>query len=267
MTQQVKRPENATTLTEEQNMQELTTTSTASALTEQTPPSVDEIEALHYIGEAVSEYLHPAMPFAKYTKGDYTYGRDKTPIPLGTKVTALMYEARHSAEHWENKKLVERHIGKVASSFKVPDVKLLNGDTPKGAEKPWKHCVYLAMVLPDGTVVMFASQSAGGRGAFYGLFGKFKREALQHRGMMPIIALGSHMRNYPNFGDVPEPLWELVGWAAPPDAALAISCDVAEMAGGAAVETASSTANEANDVAWDAPQKTLRDGTDDETPF
>jgi hypothetical protein len=267
MTQEVKRPENATALTEEQNTQELTTASTASAPAEQTPPSVDEMEALHYIGEAVSEYLHSAMPFAKYTKGDYTYGRDKTPIPLGTKVTSLMYEARHSAERWENKKLVERRIGKVASSFKVPNIELLNGDTPKGAEKPWKHCVYLPMVLPNGTVVMFISQSVGGRRAFYGLLGKFQREALQHRGMMPIIALGSHMRNYPNFGDVLEPDWELVGWAAPPDAALAISCDVAEMAGGSVGEPASSTANEANDVAWDAPQKALRDEMDDETPF
>jgi hypothetical protein len=215
----------------------------------------------------VREHLRPTLPFAKYRKGEYAYGRDKTPIPLGTKVTPLMYEARHSAEHWENNELLERRIGKVASSFKVPDVELLNGDVPKSAEKRWKHWVYLPMGLPDGTVVMFTSASNGGRKAFYGLFGEFKREALQHRGMMPVIALGSRVRNYPNFGDVLEPLWELVGWAVPPDAALAISCDVAEMAGGAAGETASSTANEANDVAWDAPQKAPRDEMDDEIPF
>src|SRR5262249_45401367 len=127
--------------------------------------SVDEAEALHYLGEAVREFLPQSLPYAKYAQGKYSYGRDKVAIPLGTKVTALAYEARHSAEKWEGRELLGRKIGKVASSFKVPNVDDLNGNPIPGVEKLWKHCVYLPWILPDDTVVYWNSPSAGGRRA------------------------------------------------------------------------------------------------------
>jgi hypothetical protein len=218
--------------------------------------SVDQAEALHNLREAAKQYRRATIPFLKFTKGEFQLGKDKEPVPLGRKSVALPLEARHGAECWKNRERVDQQIGKVASAFRVPDVETLNADTPKGAEKPWQHHVYLPLVSPDGEqIMMFTSSSGGGRYAFYHLIEEYVAKAGRHPGKAPVISLGCSEYESKKFGTIQEPTFTITDWVDPPDFAdLTVSKD------------AEKTDDE---VAWEETPtaKKPRGDMDDEIPF
>jgi hypothetical protein len=219
------------------------------------PPSIDEAEQLHYLREAAKQHKQLRIPLFKFVKGDFLLGKDKEKVPLGTELIAVLLEAHHGVEHWEGRECTERRLGKVASAFRVPNVKELNADEPSGGE--WRHAIYFPVITPDGQrAMMFTSTSKGGRDAFYHLIESFAAGAQRHPGKAPKIRLGCGGYDSEKYGHVKEPTFDLVDWVDPPDMGALVVDD-----------TEKGDAEKGDDaVEWQEKQK-KRGDMDDEIPF
>jgi hypothetical protein len=103
---------------------------------------------------------------------------------------------------WQDQKIVEREIGRIADGF-IP---------PKRVQPGWSPYVAFQGVRADdehlGELVTFTSSSWGGRYAFQSLVNPFR---LKQRMQFPIAILGTKERGDAN-GNI-DPVFKIVGWS------------------------------------------------------
>jgi hypothetical protein len=162
--------------------------------------------------------------------GCYRHGEKKVELPLGTRLIGFMGEIRHGHRMWRGGRIVGEAI------YKVVDVPYLNrndlGDFDEDAwpiseltgkrEDPWLHYVYLPLVTLDGKkFYTFCAKSFYGRSAAYSLMDRYAALGRQHIGQYPIVELGSKIIPSKKFGEIPAPVFTIVGWTSKPTLALA----------------------------------------------
>lgn len=167
----------------------------------------------------------------KFKKGDYI--SDGEDVPLGTKYLAHTLGWTKAWVHFVDQKVVERKNYRVARGERAPErEKLPDQDQSKwpiGINKqpadPWVYQYLLPMEdMHTGEIQIFVASSFGGRRAVADLCQLWSRRAASMQkagkiGGQPVITLQMVMMPTKNFGDVPRPHFEVVGWDDPDDPA------------------------------------------------
>jgi hypothetical protein len=156
----------------------------------------------------------------KFKKGEYFC--DGEEVPLGTQYIAHCIGWTKTWVHFEDQKVVERKIYRVARGEKAPERdRLPDNDESKwpiGINRqpadPWVYQYLLPMEdQQSGEVRIFVGSSFGGRRAVADLCSAYARHSTKNKGSgQPIISLQMLMMPTKNFGDVPRPHFEIVGW-------------------------------------------------------
>jgi hypothetical protein len=156
----------------------------------------------------------------KFKKG--VYFCDGEEIDIGTKYIAHCIGWTKTWVHFADQKVVERKIYRVARGEKAPERDQLpdndQSQWPIGINKqpadPWVYQYLLPMEDPrSGEVRIFVGSSFGGRRAVADLCAAYARHSTKHKGSgQPIVTLQMLMMPTKNFGDVPRPHFEIVGW-------------------------------------------------------
>jgi hypothetical protein len=173
-----------------------------------------------------------------YKKRRYLYGKEKTELPLGTELVAVMAEIRHGYIKWSNGKIVKTDIGRVVDGFKLNRDALGDDDQNKwpydyeGRDKkdPWQKTAYVPMVARDGGALFtFHTDSFYGLKAFYEFLDEYAKKARQHPGCYPVVELNTKANPTKKYGDVDGPSLLIVDWQDKPQlpnaAALAITAE------------------------------------------
>jgi hypothetical protein len=165
----------------------------------------------------------------KFTKGDWSYGKDNEDVKPGTKFIANMDELLTGWIRWENNKPTDHVMGLVSKGYQVPRRNTL-GDTDQDAweidnngkaRDPWQLSYYLLMKSVDlgddegDDLYTFTASSKGGRDAIALLCKKYGAVYRQKPNEYPIVAIGTDSYKHPNpeFGRIKTPVLDLVGWA------------------------------------------------------
>jgi hypothetical protein len=157
----------------------------------------------------------------KFKKG--LYYCDGEEIDLGTRMIAHVVGYTKTWVHFEDQKVIERKVYRVARGEKPPDRHELpdkdENKWPIGINKlpadPWVLQSLLPMEDPkSGEVRIFIASSFGGKRAVGDLVTAYARRRVKNKNSgQPIITLQMRMMPTKNFGDVPAPHFEIVGWA------------------------------------------------------
>jgi hypothetical protein len=162
-------------------------------------------------------------PLLRFSKGFWIAGTDGPELPRGTELTALMNSAAHGYTKWKNQRPVEYRIGLIATGF-VPESRDDLGDLDEtkwskdqqgNPRDPWVYGFYLPLEGMSETYI-FATSSWGGKKAMRNLC-----DAYTHREkpeLLPRVVLDVHQRPHKEYGMIPEPMLDVVGWViAKPD--------------------------------------------------
>jgi hypothetical protein len=157
----------------------------------------------------------------KFVKGEWKIGNDI--VPQGTEFVAHISQLVRGWVHFEDGKVVDEKLGKVADNFKPPLRQDLPDNIPANWKKdddgesrdPWVHQWYLPLIdVNAGNLVTFVTGSGGGDDAvgrlcnIYGL----KRGL----GVLPIVALKTGSYKHKKYGTIPTPELLIVGWDGTP---------------------------------------------------
>jgi hypothetical protein len=156
----------------------------------------------------------------KFKKGNYIC--DNEEVPLGTKYIAHCIGWTKTWVRFVDQRVVERKVYRVARGEKAPERDALPDNDqsrwPIGINKqpadPWVYQYLLPMEDPrSGEVRIFVGSSFGGRRAVADLCAAYARRSAKSKGTgQPIVTLQMVMMPTKNFGDVPRPHFEIVGW-------------------------------------------------------
>jgi hypothetical protein len=164
----------------------------------------------------------------KYIKGEWVAGKDKVPIPIGTRMVFNMDTAERGYVCWKGGKKVDEAMVSIASGEPQPDRNDL-GDLDEefwetgnnGKQKdPHQFTLRVSMADPKtGKLYSYSATTGGGRDAFAHLLDKYGEHADDHPDDHPVVELGSDSYEHPNrsVGTVLIPMLTLVGWV-PKDA-------------------------------------------------
>ena len=146
------------------------------------------LEVAHEAGNDVGKML-------KFVKGTWSCGDDE--VAEGTEFVAHIDQLMRGWIKFEDGKVVERIIGKVADGFKPPPREELSDADPKdwrekdadgNPKDPWTKQWLLPLVsLETDDVVTFVTGSKGGDAAIADLCRVFGHK--QRDGLLPIVAL------------------------------------------------------------------------------
>jgi hypothetical protein len=147
-------------------------------------------DALDHFREAAADGMRGSFlgTLLRFVKGQYLYGSEKRQIVAGTKLIAVMGEARRGWVRWENKRTTKHAVGRIADGFKPPDRHQL-GDTdeadwpsPNGRPAdPWQFTWYLPLRSAEvDQLFTFATTSDGGISAVAKLLGQFANQSARH---------------------------------------------------------------------------------------
>jgi hypothetical protein len=170
------------------------------------PPAVEDPARLALLCD-ISKQLENSLPSKKW---------DRAELEI---VEALA----RALVRFEDGKLVEQHIQKIASGQKLPPREQLGHQDPAKWEKdpsgqpkdPWVEQWYLPLVgLEDDEVRTFVTGSKGGIGAIARLCNVYGRR--YGDGTLPIVALKVRSYKHKQFGRVETPDLEVVGWDGTP---------------------------------------------------
>lgn len=162
----------------------------------------------------------------KFIKGVYESGDDT--IPDGTEFVAHIDQLVRGWVRFEDGKVIDRNIVKIADDFKMPKREELGDTGPKKwTEKdadgkrrdPWSEQWFLPLIsVASGDFFTFISGSRGGIGAIRELCNKYGHQ--RREGLLPIIALKVRSYKHKQYGRIETPDFAVVGWddagAAPP---------------------------------------------------
>jgi hypothetical protein len=156
----------------------------------------------------------------KFKKG--VYYCDGEEIALGTKLVAHAIGWTKCWVRFADQKVVERKIYRVSRGEKAPERDQLSDNDeskwPIGINRqpadPWVYQYLLPMEdQRSNEVRIFVGSSFGGRRAVADLCSAYARRAQKRPGSgQPVITLQMVMMPTKNFGDVPRPHFEIVGW-------------------------------------------------------
>jgi hypothetical protein len=194
-------------------------------------------------GDAATNILNAAKEDAafdkilKFRKGDYFIGED--PVPLGTEYLA---HAANWVKAWikfSDGKVADRKLYRVALGERPRQREDLGSfdenEWPSGRDgkpiDPWAFQYLLPLEnMTSGEVVVFVTGSIGGRQAVSDLCKAYANRKLSGQDGQPVIQLAVCEMPTKNFGKVPRPLLEIVGWedaeSAFPKASLAAAIPV-----------------------------------------
>lgn len=173
----------------------------------------------------------------KFTKGDYAYGENNVPVPMGTRFVMNMDSLVVGWVRWENNRPSEQIMGRVQDRFTVPrrnelgddDNELWELDADGRPRDPWQRGAYVLLKIEQGAPVSedrlpadplfgiftFAASSVGGLGAVNDVckvYGEIRR---QRPDEFPVIQIGmdSYQHRNRSFGRIKKPVFEVCDWA------------------------------------------------------
>jgi hypothetical protein len=155
----------------------------------------------------------------KFTKGDWTYGKDSVLLTAATDLVACMDTLTRGWQCWANKEVIDARLGLYVRGYKPPqrsqlgnlDKALWELDDAGKPKDPWVYINGLTFVARDGShVYTYITSSDGGLSAVNALgaaAGKVQS------GMYPLVALGcdSYQHKRREYGRVKIPVLRIVG--------------------------------------------------------
>jgi hypothetical protein len=174
--------------------------------------------------EAAAEADNDTGKLLKFVKGKWETGDDA--VPEGTEFVAHIDQLVRDWIKFDDGKVVDRIIGKIADGFIPPQRKDLSDNDPadwreKDADgrprDPWVAQWFLPLIgVESGDVVTFVTGSKGGIAAVADLcriYGHGKRN-----GLLPIVALKTSSYKHKQYGRIETPGLSIVGWDGVPAA-------------------------------------------------
>jgi hypothetical protein len=154
----------------------------------------------------------------KFVKGKWETGDDE--VAEGTEFVAHVDQLMRGWVRFDDGKVTDRRIGKVADGFKPPPREEL-GDTDENKWKdkdadghpkdPWTVQWFLPLIgVETGDVFTFVTSSKGGVGAIGDLCRVYGHK--QRENLLPIVALKARSYKHPRYGRVETPDLAIVGW-------------------------------------------------------
>jgi hypothetical protein len=155
----------------------------------------------------------------KFKKGVYT--TDATVVEWGTEFVAHCVGWTKCWIKFQDQKVADRKMYRVAEGKRPPEREELDDAHLIGAKDaktglssdPWVYQYLLPMEDKAGELVVFVTSSIGGKRAVADLCKSYSRRAARTKqSEQPIIKLSGAVMPTRMFGDVPRPLFEIVGW-------------------------------------------------------
>ena len=186
---------------------------------ESTKPNLPAVQEATAIGAAAQED-GGFETLLKFKKGQYFVGVDE--VPMGTQYIAHCIGWTRCWIKFENQQVVDRKMFRVAEGRRAPDREELDSKDPAmwpvgpngQPSDPWVYQYLLPMEFADnGDVSIFVTSSIGGKRAVADLCKAYSRRvARTGRSEQPIVKLAKTVMPTRMYGDVPRPLFEIVGW-------------------------------------------------------
>src|SRR5262245_37637208 len=173
--------------------------------------------------EAAAEAGNELGKLLKFVKGKYESGDDQ--VPEGTEFVAHVDQLVRGWVKFEDGKVTDQRVGKVADGFKLPSREDLSDTDSDKWEKdasgkprdPWVIQWYLPLVgVESGELVTFVTGSKGGIGAIGTLCRVYGRK--RRNGLLPVVALKTRSYKHKTYGRIETPDLPIVGWDGAPTA-------------------------------------------------
>jgi hypothetical protein len=155
----------------------------------------------------------------KFKKGEYFVGEES--VAIGTEYLAHAAAWTKCWIKFLGGEVTDRKLYRVARGERPPEREDLD-DTDKAAwpagldghpADPWVLQYLLPLEnLSTGEIAVFATSSIGGKRAVADLCDAYARRTKKGNVGQPIVRLRTKKMPTKNFGDVPRPLFEVVGW-------------------------------------------------------
>jgi hypothetical protein len=155
----------------------------------------------------------------KFKKGIYLC--DGEIVEIGTEFTAHCVGWTKCWIKFIDSKVVDRKMYRVADGMRPPEreqldsVEMIGSKDPKSglSNDPWVYQYLLPLENGAGDLVVFVTSSVGGKRAVADLCKSYSRRAQRtHVGAQPVIKLAAGVMPSRLYGDVPRPVFEVVGW-------------------------------------------------------
>ena len=155
----------------------------------------------------------------KFKKG--TYSCDGEDVKIGTQYVAHCVGWTKCWIKFVDGQVADRRMYRVAEGKRPPDREELDAKEMIGVKDPksglsmdpWVYQHLLPLENEGGDLVVFVTSSIGGKRAVADLCKSYSRRAQRSRVVaQPVIKLGVGIMPSKMFGDVPRPLFEIVGW-------------------------------------------------------
>jgi hypothetical protein len=152
----------------------------------------------------------------KFSKGKYYVGDDE--MPLNREMVAHIDKLARGWTKFNDGKVVDQRIGKVADGFEMPHRDELGDTDQSGWQReangpprdPWTMQYYLPLEDPEtGEIVVFVTSSHGGRTAIATLCNIFARNVTNGS---PVIHLATSSYKHRTYGRIETPHLPVVGW-------------------------------------------------------
>lgn len=159
----------------------------------------------------------------KFSKGEWTAGKNDTEVPEGTEMVAIMDQLLTGWIKWVDGKPAEQEMGLVAEGYRPPRRSDL-GDMDKDSwevdqhgvpKDPWQLTNYLVMKdTASGEVYTFTTSSRGGISAVGKLSEAYGKNMRAKPDLFPVVALqvDSYKHSNKSYGKIFVPMLPVVGW-------------------------------------------------------
>ena len=185
---------------------------------EQTITNLPAKQEANAIGQAAQEDAG-FEKLLKFKKG--VYECDNAEVPLDSEYIAHCVGWTKCWIKFVDAKVVDRTMYRVADGRRAPDREELDdndrnkwGNGPNGQPSdPWVYQYLLPLENKEGDLVVFVTSSIGGKRAVADLCKSYARRT-DRTGVseQPVIKLGKAVMPTRMYGDVPRPLFTIVGW-------------------------------------------------------
>ena len=152
----------------------------------------------------------------RFKDGKFLQGFDKIEVEDGTVLRVAPESVQDGFVIWENSKPVEwrmrEWIYPAMPIYRDTLGDLDEGEWPDGKD-PWAFTMLLAMKDATGKLLKFTTGTAGGSNAVKRLLREWRKERDQHRGLVPVVALGCDSYEHKvHRTTIKVPTFEIVGW-------------------------------------------------------
>lgn len=155
----------------------------------------------------------------KFKKG--VYYTDANVVDWGTEFVAHCVGWTKTWIKFKDGQVADRKMFRVAEGRRPPerdqldDLQLVGVKDPKTgmSQDPWVYQYLLPLEDKAGELLLFVTSSVGGKRAVADLCKSYsRRTARSGHSEQPVIKLSGTVMPTRNFGDIPRPLFDIVGW-------------------------------------------------------